>query len=202
MGPYPGGPHGRKINTCAKGGIGCRRSRSRRQWKHAEEERGTRKKTEKRKEKKKRKKERQKRAIVRAERLTTHRNHVSVEQRDQGEAARPSPRERRQGTLPRSGNAVEATVSPRSPGFAPRADVLGAHGLKQAACVCVQSSSLADDSTPSARTQASPHGLLPNPQLIYSAIGPSEGYVSPMGPYPGGPTWTKNKYLREGGDRM
>ena len=30
------GPHGRKINTCAKGGIGCRRSRSRRQWKHAE----------------------------------------------------------------------------------------------------------------------------------------------------------------------
>ena len=70
------GPHGRKINTCAKGGIGCRRSRSRRQWKHAEEERGTRKKTEKRKEKKKRKKERQKRAIVRAERLTTHRNHV------------------------------------------------------------------------------------------------------------------------------
>jgi len=59
------GPHGRKINTCAKGGIGCRRSRSRRQWKHAEEERGTRKKTEKRKEKKKKKKkkkERQKRA--------------------------------------------------------------------------------------------------------------------------------------------
>ena len=49
------------------------------------------------------------------------------------EAARPSPRERRQGTLPRSGNAVEATVSPRSPGFAQRADVLGAHGLKQAA---------------------------------------------------------------------
>ena len=74
-------------------------------------------------------------------------------------------------------------------------------------CVCAQSSSLADDSTltrasPSARTQAGPHGLLPNPQLIYSAIGPSEGYVSPMGPYPGGPTWTKNKYLREGGDRM
>ena len=73
--------------------------------------------------------------------------------------------------------------------------------------VCAQSSSLADDSTltrasPSARTQASPHGLLPNPRLIYSAIGPSEGYVSPMGPYPGGPTWTKNKYLREGGDRM
>ena len=108
------GPHGRKINTCAKGGIGCKRSRSRRQWKHAEE-RGTRKKTEKRKEKKKKKKKkkRQQRAIVRAERLTTHRNHVSVEQRDQGGAARPSPRERRQGALPRSGNAVEATVSPR-----------------------------------------------------------------------------------------
>ena len=75
--------------------------------------------TEKGKEKKKKKKKkRQKRAIVRAERLTTHRNHVSVEQRDQGEAARPSPRERRQGALPRSGNAVEATVSPRRPGLA------------------------------------------------------------------------------------
>ncbi len=126
------GPHGRKINTCAKGGIGCRRSRSRRGRAGDEE-----KKTEKRKEEKKRKKERQKRAIVRAERLTTHRNHVSVEQRDQGEAAR---------------------------------------------CVCAQSSSLADISTltrmsPSTRTQAGPHGLLPNPQLIYSAIGPSEGCI-------------------------
>ena len=34
--------------------------------------------------------------------------------------------------------------------------------------------------SPSARTQAGPHELLPNPRLIYSAIGPSEGCVSPM----------------------
>ena len=120
MGPYPGGPHGRKINTCAKGGIGCRRSRSRRQWKHAEDERGKRKETKKRKKKKKKKKtKRQRREIVRAERLTTHRNYVSVEQRDRGKAAGPSPpRERRQGALPSSGDAVEAIVSPRRPGLA------------------------------------------------------------------------------------
>ena len=120
MGPYPGGPHGRKINTCAKGGIGCRRSRSRRQWKHAEDERGKRKKTKKRKKKKKKTTtKRQRREIVRAERLTTHRNYVSVEQRDRGKAAGPSPpRERRQGALPSSGDAVEAIVSPRRPGLA------------------------------------------------------------------------------------
>ena len=57
MGPYPGGPTWTKNKYLREGGgIGYMRSRSRRQWKHAEEERGTRKKTEKRKEKKKKKK--------------------------------------------------------------------------------------------------------------------------------------------------
>ena len=36
--------------------------------------------------------------------------------------------------------------------------------------------------SPSARTQAGPHELLPNLQLVYSAIGSSEGCVSPMWP--------------------
>ena len=71
--------------------------------------------------------------------------------------------------------------------------------------MCAQSSSLADISTltrmsPSTRTQAGPHGLLPNPRLIYSAIGPSEGYISPMRPYPGGPHGRKINNLHEGGE--
>jgi hypothetical protein len=40
-----------------------------------------------RRRKKKKKKKKREETIVRTERLTTHRNHVSVEQRDQGEAA-------------------------------------------------------------------------------------------------------------------
>ena len=101
------------------------------------------------------------------------------------------------------------TRTPHRPGDgAGRADTRGtqsAHG-SVCVCVCAQSSSLADNPTltrasPSPARKRAPRRVT-TPQLNYSSIGTSEGYVSPRRPYPGGPPGRKINSLHEGGEEI